>query len=450
MSKRFLPHGIRSRLLLAVVLSVGVALAVTITVFNLFVGRNLSQEADAVVKARARAQVAALQVENGRLVEIEAPEDTSPSSLVWVFGVSGQALEAPRVGAKLNREARLLSGSRERLLDARSGDVRLFAIPVLDGNRRVGTVITGVSLEPYRETRRSALVASLGLAAALLLIVVLAARWALSSALRPVSRMTAEAAAWSERDLDRRFRLGDPHDELTQLAATLDGLLDRLAASMRREQRFSAEISHELRTPLARITAEADLALRRERDSHEYRETLQAIRQNAEQLSRALEILVAAARQESGPSRGTADAAVAAEAAIEACTALAGERSVDVVLGRPLTPIRVGVDPDVAERILQPLVENACRYAQGRVQIAIDRNTDNVTYTVRDNGPGIAGRERELIFEPGVRGSAAEDNGDGAGLGLALSRRLARAAGGDVNAEPSPSGGIVRASLPIG
>jgi len=450
MSRRFLPHGIRTRLLLAVVLSVGVALAVTITAFNLFLGRNLSQEADAVVKARARAQVAALQVENGRLVETEAPEDTSASSLVWVFGASGQALEAPRVGAKLARQARLLSGSRERLLDARGGDVRLFALPVLDGNRRVGTVITGVSLEPYRETRRSALVASLALAAALLLIVVLAARWALSSALRPVSRMTAEAAAWSERDLDRRFRLGDPHDELTQLAGTLDGLLDRLAASMRREQRFSAEISHELRTPLARISAEADLALRRERDSHEYQATLRAVRRDADQLSRALETLVAAARQESGPPRGTADAAVAAEAVIEACTALAGERSVEVALEQPMTPIRVGVDGDVAERILQPLVENACRYSQGRVQITIDRNTDRVTYTVRDDGPGIAERERELIFEPGVRGSAAEDNGDGAGLGLALSRRLARAAGGDVDAEPSASGGIVRASLPIG
>ena len=450
MSRRFLPHGIRTRLLLAVVLSVGVALAVTITAFNLFLGRNLSQEADAVVKATARAQVAALQVENGRLVETETPEDTSAGSLVWVFGANGQALEAPRVGAKLNRQARLLSGSRERLLDARGGGVRLFALPVLDGNRHVGTVVTGVSLEPYRETRRSALVASLGLAAALLLILVLAARWALSSALRPVSRMTAEAAAWSERDLDRRFRLGDPHDELTQLAATLDRLLDRLAASMRREQRFSAEISHELRTPLARISAEADLALRRERAEDEYRETLRSIRTDAEQLSRALDTLVAAARQESDSPRGTADAADAAEAAIEACRALAGERSVDVVLEPPLAPIRLGVDADVAERILQPLVENACRYSNGRVQIAINRNTDDVTYTVRDNGPGIAEAELELIFEPGTRGIAAEDDGDGAGLGLALARRLARAVGGDVSAEPSPSEGIVRARLPVG
>ena len=65
--------------------------------------------------------------------------------------------------------------------------------------------------------------------------------------------MTEDAASWSEHDLDRRFDLGEPYDELTRLAATLDGLLERIAASLRHEQRFTAELSHELRTPLARI-----------------------------------------------------------------------------------------------------------------------------------------------------------------------------------------------------
>src|SRR5207237_7751062 len=101
----------------------------------------------------------------------------------------------------------------------------------------------------------------------------------------------------------------------------------------------------ELRTPLSRISAEADLALRRDRDSSEYRHTLEAIRRDADQLSRALETLVAAARQETGP-RGTADALSAAEAAVEACGRLADERAVEVVVERPTTGIRGGVDSD--------------------------------------------------------------------------------------------------------
>jgi signal transduction histidine kinase len=63
--------------------------------------------------------------------------------------------------------------------------------------------------------------------------------------------MTAEAATWSERDLDHRFKAGEPHDELTGLAATFDRMLDRLASSLRREQRFTAELSHGWRTPAA-------------------------------------------------------------------------------------------------------------------------------------------------------------------------------------------------------
>ena len=83
--------------------------------------------------------------------------------------------------------------------------------------------------------------------------------------------MTTQAASWSELELDDRFTVGEPYDELTELATTLNGLLDRIAASFRREQRFSAELSHELRTPLARVLAESELALRRERTPAEYR-----------------------------------------------------------------------------------------------------------------------------------------------------------------------------------
>src|SRR5947208_105991 len=108
--------------------------------------------------------------------------------------------------------------------------------------------------------------------------------------------MTKQAAAWSERDLDRRFGLGEPHDELTQLAATLDNLLDRIAASLRHERRFSAELSHELRTPLARVIAEAELALRRTRDPGEYRRVLDVILTNARHIDRIIDTLLAAAR----------------------------------------------------------------------------------------------------------------------------------------------------------
>jgi len=71
-----------------------------------------------------------------------------------------------------------------------------------------------------------------------------------------------------------------------------------------------------------------------------------------------------------------------------------------------------------------------------------------VLYVVEDDGPGVTEEERERIFEPGVRGAAA-NGADGAGLGLALARRLARGASGDVTAEPGGAGRFV-VRLPAG
>jgi signal transduction histidine kinase len=264
-------------------------------------------------------------------------------------------------------------------------------------------------------------------------LVAVASWWLLAHALQPVVRMTRQAAAWSERDLDKRFALGEPTDELSELAATLDGLLDRLATTLRHEQRFSAELSHELRTPLARLIGEADLALRREREADEYRAALELILRNAQQLARTVDALVAAARHELGTARGSSDAYAVAASAVQACAAAAGDRELSVRVEAPPRPLRIGVDGELGERILQPVIENACRYGRSTVAVSLGQSDGTVAYLVEDDGPGVDDDEREAIFEPGSRGRAASgDLTSGAGLGLALARRLARSVAGDV------------------
>ncbi len=378
----------------------------------------------------------------------EAPDDGAADTLVWVFS-RNRTLEAPRVGERVATAAHALAGGPARLADVGASDIRLYAEPVVVDGRRLGTVVAGISLSPYEQTRRTALYSSLAFGVLVLLVVAFAARWLLAGSLRPVARMTRQAAKWSEQDLDQRFDLGPPHDELTELAATLDGLLDRLAASLRREQRFSAELSHELRTPLSRVITEAELALRRERTAGEYRDALVQVLRNAQQVARTVDALVAAARHEAGLGRGTSDAfAVAAEAA-DACAAIAAERELAVEIEPQPGPIRLGIDHELAERILQPIVENACRYGKTRVPVSIRRRSSVVEYTVHDDGAGVADDERERIFEPGVRGRAAVNGGEGgAGLGLPLARRLARSAAGEIDAEPGGAGATFLVRLP--
>jgi signal transduction histidine kinase len=254
--------------------------------------------------------------------------------------------------------------------------------------------------------------------------------------------MTDQAAVWSENDLDRRFGLGEPHDELTRLGATLDGLLDRLSASLRHERRFSAELSHELRTPLAKLMTEAEVALRRERSAPEYRESLGVVVQNAEQIARIVDSLVAAAQHSAQP-QGVANAREVAAAIVAACSDEASSRGVELALEEPAERVRIGVDQDLAERILHPVVENACRYGRSAVRVAVVREGSTVLFSVDDDGPGVEDAEQDTIFEPAVRGSAGRSATSGAGLGLALARRLARAASGDVVAWPGGRGRFV-------
>ncbi|MGD0997271.1 MAG: HAMP domain-containing sensor histidine kinase, partial [Thermoleophilia bacterium] len=241
-------------------------------------------------------------------------------------------------------------------------------------------------------------------------------------------------------------------DELGQLAATLDGLLDRLSASLRREQRFSAELSHELRTPLAKICARAEIALRREREPSAYREALQTVLGNAQTMTRTIDTLVAAQRQQTGLARGSADSQVVLDEVAATCGELAGERGVELGVKPPIATVLIGLDAEVALRILQPVVENACQCAAAHVTLGVERRGSEVVFTVGDDGPGVRPSERERIFEPGVRGSAGESDRafPGAGLGLALSRRLARAASGDVEASANRRGGHFIVRLPAG
>jgi signal transduction histidine kinase len=439
--------GLRGRLQLAVGVAVMATLVGLIAGFNLILGHVLDRDARELVRARAVAEIDSLRTNGGRLRVREAPDDRAADAYLWIFTPT-RTIEQPRVAPSIDQAARTLAAGQARFVDVPASDTRLYAAPVTSGGERLGTVVAGVSLAQYEQTRKLALLASLVLGGLVLLLVLIAARWLLVASLRPVVRMTRQAADWSERDLDHRFALGPPHDELTELAATLDGLLDRLAASLRHERRFSAELSHELRTPLSRVLAESELALRRERSPNEYRDSLELINRNADQLARTIDALVAAARYEAGGERGTANAHAVATGAVRACSGITMGREIELEVEGPSRALRIGVDADLAERIIQPVLENACRYGSTRVRVAIRTENSSVVYAVEDDGPGVAAGERERIFEPGVRGTAARAGEQGAGLGLALARRLARTIDGDVVTDTAASGGRFLIKLP--
>jgi signal transduction histidine kinase len=430
-------RGIRARLLSTNAIVMLLALAALTIASNAILRHSLDGSATDLVRARAAAGLATLRPAGAGLEVIESPDDSAIDTQVWVFDRNG-TVEAPAPSsAALDRRAATLAGGATTTVDV--AGTRLQAVPVERGGRRLGTLVAGVDLRAYRQTARTALIGSIVLAIVLFALVMLASRWILRRALEPVSEMTRAAADWSEHNPDRRFARGEPYDELSSLAATLDALLARLGNSLRNEQRFSSEMSHELRTPLARIHAEVELALRRERTRGEQREALESIGRSAAQMARTVDALVAVARFEGAAARGTSDARAAIQHAIESIRPAVGGRAIEPRVDAPRVAVRVGADVEVVERILAPVIENGCRHAASEVTVAVARDGTTAVITVTDDGEGVDAADLERIFEPGVR-IASRPRERSAGLGLALARRLAAAAGGSILARPGPGG----------
>jgi signal transduction histidine kinase len=438
-----------TRLTAGAVIAAAITLSLLVAAFNLVLDARLRSDADNVLRERAATVLRGLATANGRLSLLEAPDQGAVDAQTWIFAGT-RILEQPAgVDPRDKRRAEQLARAPAAFSTEDATDTRLYAAPVRQAGRRLGTVVVAASLAPYERSASSALIGSLLLGALTLVAIAVLSRWLISRALRPVAQMTAQAADWGEHDLSRRFFAGEAHDELSTLASVFDGLLARLAQSLRREQRLTAEVSHELRTPLAKILAEAELATSRDRSPQEYRGALQSITRHARELQRVLETLLASARAAMAHKASVSDAREAARRALAPLEQplSAQGKSIELVGAQP---VRVAVEADVVERILSPLLENAVRHARRRITLEVRAGRGEAILEIDDDGPGIDPADRERIFDPGFRSDPGGGARSGAGLGLPLARRLARAAGGDVQASGTAAGGSFIVHLPLG
>jgi two-component system, OmpR family, sensor kinase len=434
--------GLRGRVTLATALVLAVGLALLTLGINVLLSHQLDKELSSVLHERSNAQLAAVTVQGGRLVTREAPTDETVDQQAWIYQGT-RNVRRPVARAAVQHAADLLAGSRPGTEASAAGSLRLLAEPIFSDNRtrRIGTVVVGASTAPYQHTARLTLLATILLDCFLLAAGVLLARRAVAKALEPVAEMTKRAAEWSEHDLDRRFDLGPPRDELTALSSTLDRLLARIAASLRHEQRFSAEMAHELRTPLSGVRGEVELALR-ERVPDDVRRALEQILRGTERMQTVIDTLLSAATSDARSTPGSAPAWEAAALAVNAVRLIGERAGVRITLSPVAHDLRVGAEKEIVAQALQPLVDNALRHAHATVSVRVTRERGEILFDVRDDGPGPGSVEMDALFEPG------SSTVGGAGLGLALARRLARSCGGEVMADLSVKGGRFILRLP--
>lgn len=393
--------------------------------FNLLLAVEIKGQADNTLRNRAATAAATVNFGvNGAQSVREGAFDEALDSGIWVYSRTGNVVR-PGGDDTLQKLADSMSSGPARFKSNGDQD-RLYSLPLIQDGKRAGTVVAAISLDPYDRASHAALFGSALVAGLVLLGAYPVLRIAAGRALRPVEQMTEQAGEWSARDITARFGARQPYAEIQQLAETLDGVLDRLSAVVRHERQLSAELSHELRTPLSRVRAEIDLLLSRDHEDGPMAEAHLAIRESSVAMERILDTLLAAARAEIHAAPGRCELGPAVRNAVSAAQA-----PTSVSVRSTVGSVVVGVDSAIAERVLAPILSNACRHAHSVVTISARLEPDAVLITIDDDGPGVPPELRETIFEPGFRGDP-EDGHDGAGLGLALARRLAQAATGDV------------------
>ncbi|MEU1600086.1 HAMP domain-containing sensor histidine kinase [Streptomyces sp. NPDC005708] len=440
------PRTLRGRLSLVALTTAALLMTVLTVVFNTMVDRHLQHQADDELRNRAVAVATTVDTRHAQVRVLKTVNDSLLDINVWIYAGT-RLLEQPpsaTAGSTLTRAAGRLASEGKRVCTTVPADgqrsVRLCSRPV-PGRHGTATVVTTLDLRPYQSSAETLLLGSLILDAVMLACTYALTRLAVGRALRPVRTMTDQATQWSAVGSDERFGATEQPAELARLGSSLDLLLDRIRSVLRHEQQLTGELSHELRTPLTRIVMELDWWRVRPRTDAETRATHEVIDEAAQSMRTICDTLLNDAR----------------ENARHPTTAAPGTTPIAPVLRRmvqhlePPDPVKVavqtaapeaeaGVAPTLLERIVSPLLANAVRYARSRVTVSAHLAPGVVHIDVTDDGPGVPQTFHDELFQPGQRADT-DDGHDGAGLGLPLARRLARAVGGDVSYDPSHTPG---------
>lgn len=253
-------------------------------------------------------------------------------------------------------------------------------------------------------------------------------------ALKPLRAMALTAAQISGGD-DLKKRMPDGgSDELAQLAGAFNGMMQRLDDAFEAERQFASDASHELRTPMTVIMAQCEDALSGEKTGADYREALSVIHRQGRRMNRMISGMLELVRMERKTDRYAREPFNLSALTKSVCEDMALICEKNIALTTDVEPdISITGDQTLITRLLGNLIGNAYRYGRenGHIIVTLHRAGSAIELTVSDDGIGIAPDQQKKIFRRLYQG-ASERSGDGAGLGLAMARQIARLHGGEL------------------
>ncbi|SCE71824.1 sensor histidine kinase [Micromonospora mirobrigensis] len=262
------------------------------------------------------------------------------------------------------------------------------------------------------------------------------ARWCL----RPVRDLADPIANLGPQNLGYRIRRGG-RDELARLARAIDDMMDRVTAGYEGQRRFAANASHELRTPLAVQRTLIEVGMARSLTGEQLDLLTAQLLATNERNERLIEGLLTLSESDQGLRSSTPQRLDEVVAGVLAAYADRVAEAGVTVQSRLLPRIVPG-ERVLLERLVGNLVENAIKYNRpgGRLVVAVDGDP---ALTVTNSGQAVPGEAVAGLFEPFRRLARDRTNqGDGAGLGLAIARSITQAHGGLIAARPGEDGGL--------
>jgi signal transduction histidine kinase len=291
-----------------------------------------------------------------------------------------------------------------------------------------------------------ALAVQSAIALAVMAALALALGWFVAGrVLRPLRAITATARRISASSLHERLALDGPDDEFKELADTLDELLGRLEASFQAQRHFVVNASHELRTPLTLDRTLLQVTLRDAGATVEqWRSTGREIVESGQQQERLLEALLTLASSEAELShREHVDLSEVTAACLATASAEIERQRLRVETS--ISPAALLGDPDLIERLVANLLDNAVRHnvPGGTIELTAGKRDGSAVLSITNSGPPIPPAEVDRLFQPFQRlRTARADHSSGHGLGLSIVRAIAAAHGAALTAQAPPEGGL--------
>lgn len=276
------------------------------------------------------------------------------------------------------------------------------------------------------------------------LLLVAGGAWLLAgSALHPIRELTTAMQRVTVTGLDQRLEVANTDVEFVELIQVFNQMLERLERSFKQASRFSADAAHELKTPLAILQGELEQALQQADPGSEAQQQLSELLDEVRRLSgivrKLLLLSLADAGQMSFQKRSVNFSEMLA-GMLEDMELLAPDLTVKTKIEPDL---QVWGDRDLIMQILQNLLSNAIKYnlPNGWIDIQTQQQHAAVQVTISNASRGVSEGERDRIFDRFYRGDPARNRKvEGVGLGLSLSREIARAHQGDLTLEATTPG----------